>query len=29
MSNEIPEEEKNIFVKIKDKFDGFVEYIFG
>ena len=26
---EIPEEEKNIFVKIKDKFDGFVEYIFG
>lgn len=25
----IPEEEKNIFVKIKDEFDKFVEYIFG
>ena len=26
---EIPEEEKNIFVKVKDKFDKLVEYIFG
>ncbi|MGN0621276.1 MAG: hypothetical protein ACI4I9_05365 [Porcipelethomonas sp.] len=26
---EIPEEEKSIFVKIKDKIDEFVEYIFG
>ncbi len=25
----IPEEEKNIFVRIKDGFDKFVEYIFG
>ncbi len=26
---EIPEEEKNIFVKVKDNFDKLVEYIFG
>jgi cell division protein FtsL len=26
---EIPEENKNIFVKAKEKFDGFMEYIFG
>lgn len=26
---EIPEEDKNIFVRIKDKFDKLVEYIFG
>lgn len=25
----IPEEEKNIFVKVKEKFDKLVEYIFG
>ena len=26
---EIPEEEKNVFVKIKDGFNRFIEYIFG
>lgn len=26
---EIPEEEENFFVRMKDKFDKFVEYIFG
>lgn len=26
---EIPEEDKNVFVRIKDKFDKLVEYIFG
>ena len=26
---EIPEEDENLFTKIKNKFEGFVEYIFG
>lgn len=26
---EIPKEDKNLFTKIRDKFNGFVEYIFG